>query len=131
MYGVYNENTGEYENLETNQSICPVGWTLPYAFYNENTDQYGGDLASLWSEYGWNGYLFSDISNIWSEPLYFAPVGGFEGNFKYTSRLADWWSFVAYNSYYAHDAYFDIDGYANPAEESFRGSGDSVRCLLR
>ena len=131
VYGVYNENTGEYENLETNQSICPVGWTLPYAFYNENTDQYGGDLASLWSEYGWNGYLFSDISNIWSEPLYFAPVGGFEGNFKYTSRLADWWSFVAYNSYYAHDAYFDIDGYANPAEESFRGSGDSVRCLLR
>lgn len=124
VYGTYNETTGEYENLESHQSICPVGWTLPYATYGE------GDFADLWAEYGYTGGSgFSDISTIWSAPLYFTPAGmylvwyvGFEGTF---------WSSVAYNDYEVYVADFYFYGEDSPALNIYRSGSGSIRCLLR
>ena len=133
QYGAYNETTGEYENLETNQSICPAGWTLPYAFYNNNTDQSEGDFANLWTEYGWDStnYNFSDITNLTGAPLYFAPAGRFNGYLGYVGYGGGFWSPVADDGSGARSASFSVDGVANPAVLSYRGSGNSVRCLLR
>jgi uncharacterized protein (TIGR02145 family) len=133
QYGAYNETTGEYENLETNQSICPAGWTLPYAFYNNNTDQSEGDFANLWTEYGWDStnYNFSDITNLTGAPLYFTPAGGFYGYLGNVGSHGYFWSPGAYDGSHAHSAYFSVDGYADPANGSLRGYGNSVRCLLR
>ncbi|MBR3353496.1 hypothetical protein IKG49_02800 [Candidatus Saccharibacteria bacterium] len=120
-------------NPETHQSICPAGWTLPYANYNNNTDQSEGDFANLWTEYGWdnNNYGFSDISTVWSAPLYFAPAGGFSGNLGIIGGNGNFWSSVAYDVSYAHSAYFDVGGGAYPADNDSRISGYLVRCILR
>ena len=132
IYGTQNETTGEYENLETHQSICPAGWTLPYATYNNNTNQSEGDFVDLWTEYGWtNNDGFSDISTIWSAPLYFAPAGGFFGNLGDVGYNGGFWSSVAFGDSDAHYAGFNVDGRAVPAFSVGRGSGSSVRCLLR
>ena len=132
VYGVWNDITGENENLETHQSICPVGWTLPYVTYNDSLGQSEGDFAGLWSEYGWtDNDGFSDISTVWSAPLYFAPAGVFGGPLGYVGGSGGFWPSVARNGYGAHGAGFDVDGYANPADSYGRSGGSSVRCLLR
>ena len=133
IYGVYNETTGQYENLETHQSICPAGWTLPYVNDN-NTNQPEGDFVNLWTEYGWdsNSHSFTDgISTIWSAPLYFTPAGYFYGNLGNVGFDGRFWSSVAYNGDYARDAGFGVDGNAYPAVVNSRSDGNSVRCLLR
>ena len=130
IYGTYNETTGQYENLETHQSICPAGWTLPYISSDGST----GDFTTLWTEYGWDGnsYSFTDgISTIWSAPLYFAPTGHFNGILGPAGRAGAFWSSVANDSSHAHDAYFSVDGLALPAYYIERSNGYSVRCLLR
>ena len=132
IYGTYNETTHEYENLETHQSICPAGWTLPYAFYNDKTYQSEGDFANLWSEYGWaENDGFSDISTVWSAPLYFTPTGGFGGYLMGVGYNGGFWSSVAISGRDAGDANFYVNGYAYPAGYSGRLYGGSVRCLLR
>ena len=133
IYGVYNENTGEYDNLETHQSICPAGWTLPYSTWNDSLSQNEGDFADLWTEYGWDStnYNFSDITNLTGAPLYFAPAGFFSGNLGDVGGGGNFWSSVADNDDGARDAYFYVDGGANPANSGNRYDGNSVRCLLR
>ena len=133
VYGTYNETTGEYENTETHQSICPAGWTLPYAFYNNNTGQSEGDFADLWTEYGWDStnYNFSDITNLTGTPLYFSHAGYFGGGFGDVGGYGFFWSSVVYTDSIARGAVFDADGLASPAGNVGRGGGDSVRCLLR
>ena len=130
IYGTYNETTGQYENLETHQSICPAGWTLPYISSDGST----GDFTTLWTEYGWDGnsYSFTDgISTAWLAPLYFAPTGHFYGILGPAGHGGYFWSSVANDSSYAHDAYFSVDGLALPAYSIERSDGYSVRCLLR
>ena len=133
VYGVYNENTGNYENLETNQSICPAGWTLPYANYNDNTDQSEGDFVDLWTEYGWDNhdYAFSDITDLTGAPLYFSPVGSYYGNLGDVGYNGYFWSSVAKDNYNAMSASFGVDGGAYPTNYNIRRFGGSVRCLLR
>ncbi|MBR0430847.1 hypothetical protein IJJ05_00965 [Candidatus Saccharibacteria bacterium] len=132
IYGTYNETTDEYENLEANQSICPAGWTLPYTTYNENTNQPEGDFVNLWTAYGWTyNDGFSDISTLWSAPLYSAPTGNFNGNLGDVGDDGDFWSSVATDDYNARFAYFGVGGGASPAGDDSRDYGDSVRCLLR
>ena len=133
IYGAYNETTGEYENTETHQSICPAGWTLPYANYNNNTNQSEGDFVDLWTEYGWysNSYNFTDgLSTAWSAPLYFALTGYFSDNLLGDAGGGgNFWSSVANGDYYARSA--GIGGDASPAGSYGRSSGISIRCLLR
>ena len=138
VYGAYNETTGEYENLETHQSICPAGWTLPYAYetYNNNTYQSEGDFADLWTEYGWDSnsysYIFTDgISTVWSAPLYFVPAGGFYGNLWNAGLDGAFWSSVASGDYYARGAVFNVNSKPSAAGDPDRYYGNSIRCLLR
>ncbi len=134
VYGTYNEITDEYENLETHQSICPAGWTLPYIYYNGNPDQSEGDFVDLWAEYGWdsNNFDFTDgISTVWSAPLYFAPTGYFNGNLGFAGGRGNFWSSVAEGDYGARNADFGVYGYADPASDYGRYDGNSIRCLLR
>jgi uncharacterized protein (TIGR02145 family) len=135
VYGVRNDTTGKYENLETHQSICPAGWTLPYASYNSNTHQPEGDFVDLWSEYGWdsNDYNFTDgIFTVWSAPFYFAPSGYFNGYLGYAGGDGYFWSSVASDGNSAWNAYFYVNGNAYPAGYvSYRNYGNSIRCLLR
>ena len=134
IYGVYNETTGGYDNLETHQSICPAGWTLPYVNANNDTYQLEGDFVNLWTEYGWdsNSYNFSDgISTVWSAPLYFAPAGYFGGYLGIVGSHGIFWSSVVYDDHSARIANFDVDGNANPSFYYNWGDGSSIRCLLR
>ena len=132
IYGTYNGTTGEYENLETHQSICPASWTLPYANYNNNTHQPEGDFVDLWAEYGWtNNNGFSDISTIWSAPLYFVPTGLFNGYLENAGYDGSFWSSVANDGGYARYSYFGVNGGAHPVYRSNRSIGNSIRCLLR
>ena len=130
VYGAYNETTGEYENLETHQSICPAGWTLPYASSDGSTS----DFSTLWTQYGWdsNNSSFTDgISTVWSAPLYFAPIGYFHGFLGNVGLEGDFWSSVADDDNEASFAYFYVDGDAEPAYDDGRGDVVSIRCLLR
>ncbi len=132
VYGTYDATTGEYENLEADQSICPAGWTLPYATWNDSLDQSEGDFADLWSEYGWtDNDGFSNISTVWSAPLYFTPAGGFGGSLGIVGYVGFFWSSVALLDFDARNANFNVDGYAYPASNDSRFDGNSVRCLLR
>ena len=130
VYGVWNDITGENENLETHQSICPAGWTLPYVSDDYSTS----DFTTLWTEYGWDSdsYEFVDgISTVWSAPLYFAPAGGFGGSLGDVGGGGNFWSSVSSNDNNARDAYFGVDGDTYPADNGNRYYGSSVRCLLR
>ena len=129
VYGVRNETTNEYENLEANQSICPAGWTLPYISSDLSTN----DFATLWTEYGWDStyYNFSDITNLTGAPLYFTPAGSFGGGLRGVVNAGYFWSPVAGPGSYARGVLFGVGGYASPAGVVGRYGGYSVRCLLR
>ena len=130
VYGAYNETSGQYENQETHQSICPAGWTLPYISSDGSTS----DFATLWTEYGWdsNNYSFTDgISTIWSAPLYFAPTGFFGGDLDATGSCDVFWSSAAGDVNDAAAAGFSVDGSASPVGSNDRLYGSSIRCLLR
>ena len=133
VYGTINETTGEYENLEAYQSICPAGWTLPYSTWNDNLSQYESDFADLWSEYGWGStnHKFSDITDLTGAPLYSFFAGGFDGALGGVGYSGDFWMSVSLHGYDAWFAYFNVSGSADPAYYSSRSHGNSIRCLLR
>ena len=129
VYGVLNESTGDLENPEANQSICPAGWTLPYISSDGSTS----DFATLWIQYGWDSdnYSFSDITNLTGAPLYFAPGGDFSGTLARAGFGGNFLSPIARNDNGASSALFFANGLADPAFSSGRLESLSVRCLLR
>ncbi|MBQ3436546.1 hypothetical protein IJG26_01145 [Candidatus Saccharibacteria bacterium] len=134
VYGYDDEDPDTpFINPEAHQSICPAGWTLPYANYNNSTNQSEGDFANLWTEYGWDSTNdeFSDITDLTGAPLYFTPAGDFNGYLGNVGGGGSFWSSVAYSDYVAHRADFGVNGYADPAGYGGRDYSNSVRCLLR
>ncbi|MBQ3352985.1 hypothetical protein IJG89_01370, partial [Candidatus Saccharibacteria bacterium] len=108
------------------QSICPAGWTLPRIGDGE------GSFQALWEEYGYdenNG--FTNISTLWSSPLYLAASGRFDGALYDVGDGGYFWSPVAYGSLFAGHAGFLVGGDAFPSGSSDRGRGYSVRCVAR
>ena len=128
VYGVYNETSGEYENQEAGQSICPTGWTLPYIPNDDSTN----DFATLWTQYGWdsNDHTFSDITNLTGAPLYSAFSGVFYGVLEDVGYVGIFWSPTADGDALARFADFYSFG-AYPDEGDNWHFGHSVRCLLR
>ena len=108
------------------RSICPAGWTLPRVGDGEDTFQ------ALWEEYGWdenNG--FSNISTIWSAPLYFPASGAFDGMLYYVGGTGSFWSPVVYDSNIAREAGFNANKGAYPLSDDGRSYGYSIRCVAR
>ena len=108
------------------QSICPTGWTLPKIGTGNDSFQ------ALWEEYGYdeNGG-FSDISTLWTSPLYFIAGGLFDGSLVNVGFRGSFWSSVASYSGSARDALFFVYDNAYPLDYSHRDYGYSVRCLAR
>ncbi len=117
------------------QSICPAGWTLPRIGDGEDT------FYSLWNQYGFTSSSYNDANNneahdtnesaLWTSPLYFATSGNFNGNLVAVGGSGGFCAPVPNGSGSAGDAYFDVDGDADPSGDGYRGNGNSVRCILR
>ena len=132
IYGVYDNNTSAFINLETNQSICPAGWTLPSAnFDGQNT----GDYVDLWEIYGYDSsnYAFDDSDEPTIPPIYAIPGGSYNGYLSEIGAQGITWASVAYaySDTEALNAHFYAGGTGDPAGSMSRGFGAQVRCILR
>ena len=123
-----NASTYGANNTLTNQSICPVGWTLPYSYYNPSTGQNLGDFADLWTEYGWPNF---SVSTLWASPLYFVGGGNYTGYIYGVGLRGSYWASVAVDASRAQDGFFYTDSGADPAEYDNRSNGNLIRCVLR
>ncbi len=132
-YGKENPDTGEYENLNTNQSICPAGWTLPI----------GGDVTespanksfqNLVEKYGWTSDSYEMKNpNIWNSPIKLALSGLWYGGEAPESvgYLGYFWSSVADGSDLAYYLGAASGGDVYPGDYDDRNNGLTVRCVSR
>ena len=124
-----NDSSSKIDSAEViEQSICPVGWTLPRIGRGEDS------FYALWSQYGYtdqNG--FSDISTLWSSPLYFTASGMvYDGVLGGVGDEGDFWSPTAgYDDYVVRNARFRVNGFVDPLGWGGRDGGSSVRCVAR
>ena len=120
-------NSSNYTgNDVVEQSICPAGWTLPRAGTGDDSFQ------ALFEEYGFNNG-FSDISTIWSSPLYFFPGGGYYGGLMYTGNDGTFWTSVSNMTYSGSALATDYltNGNIWVTDDIYRAFGISVRCIAR
>ena len=120
-------DSGSYtaDYTDVNQSICPVGWTLPKSGNNTSS----GSFQYLFTQYGWN----SDSStmenpSIWNTAIKFLLSG--------RRSLGDVGSSGVFLSsvvgpYFAYGASANFYDIVMPAAGIHRGNGYSVRCLAR
>ena len=124
---VASNDVSVYEEELVEQSICPAGWTLPRGGSGDDT------FYALWSQYGYDDNDgFSDVSTLWSSPLYFALSGYFDNTLADIGYDGGYWSSTAGIDNYALSSYFDTENYTDPSNNSVgRGSGVSIRCVAR
>ena len=128
QYGAYNETTGEYENLETNQSICPAGWTLP----KSGTNTSNGSFQYLFEQYGWDSSSsMMENPNIWNTAIKLSLSGTWNGLLYGVGKNGYFWSPVVSSSSGAYFAYVHSSGFVNPGINDARDNGNSVRCVAR
>ena len=132
-YGKENPDTGEYENLNTNQSICPAGWTLPIDG-EEVEFPANKSFQNLVEKYGWT----SDSStmknpNIWNSPIKLALSSYWCGGEAHGDVGGDSFfrSSVASSSDYASLLFADTYGDVDPGVSLGRDLGLPVRCVSR
>ena len=131
-YWVLNNDQAYYENLEVDQSICPVGWTLPKA--SNSIDN--GSVGYLTEQYNWWPGEYSPNNPIASEsPLFLNPAGMWNGSYLNQSfgYLGTYSSpnlcYYDAECVYAEYAPMTISFSMNTATE--RKYGVSVRCMSR
>ena len=131
-YGVYDEGSDTYINTETNQSICPAGWTLPIGGYFESNPP-DKSFQYLIEQYGWNDsdWALGNDRKIWESPIYLGLSGYWYGMLDYVGYYVYSWSSVAnYESNaYLLNAY--SGGYVYPDDYYYRYYGNVVRCVAR
>ena len=133
-YGAYDSGTDSYINTQTNQSICPTGWTLPIGSYYESPAVAPNkSFQHLIEQYGWNDSDLALGSNkkIWESPIYLGLSGNWFGMLGSVGDYVSPWSSTASN---AESAYFLVAGsvgYVGPGEYDGRSSGFVVRCVAR
>ena len=122
-------NSGTESNpVKTEYDPCPEGWRVPtYA----ELEELFLNRSSWTTEYGQNGYRFSDASSYTETvPQVFFPAAGYcfviNGSADNRGNLGTYWSSSPYD-YYACVIYF----YDGPATVScsYRAYGYSVRCV--
>ena len=107
------------------QSICPVGWTLPRSNRREDT------FLALWEAYGFDDDESVSISTLWSSPLYFPMSGFFTGGLYNIGFDGIFWSSVTAGPTDAEGAAFYATNNVYPSNEYGRGDGYSLRCMAR
>ena len=122
-------NSGTESNpVKTEYDPCPEGWRVPtYA----ELEELFLNRSSWTTEYGQNGYRFSDASSYTETvPQVFFPAAGYcfviNGSADNRGNLGTYWSSSPYD-YYACVLYF-YDGPAT-VSYSYRAYGYSVRCV--
>ena len=134
IYGVYDSGTGSYTNTETNQSICPAGWTLPIGGYYESpTVAPDKSFQHLVEQYGWNDsdWALGNDQKIWNSPINLGLSGDWHGMLGNVGYYVGPWSSTADRDTVAYYLYADSDGGVSPDDSSNRGSGYVVRCVAR
>ena len=132
-YGVYDEGTDSYINTETNQSICPAGWTLPIGGYFDSNAP-DKSFQNLLEQYGWdnNSYTLSNDRKIWESPIYLGLSGGWYGMLGNVGADVYSWSSVASYDENAYYLYAISDGVVSPNSYGYaRSAGGVVRCVAR
>ena len=125
-----------YDDDLVEQSICPVGWTLPRIGTGEDT------FYALWNQYGFASSSYNDSNSngqhdsgenaLWTSPLYFSAGGGYiDGVLVAVGYDGIFWSPVADGSRYARGADFNVVGNSYPSGNYDREYGYSVRCIAR
>ena len=107
------------------QSICPVGWTLPRIGTGEDT------FYALWNQYDFSSSSTDGTDSLWTSPLYFAASGYFNGALDYVGYDGVFWSPVVRSVTDARLAYFDVVGVSGTSFSDCRAYGVSVRCVAR
>ena len=134
IYGVYDSGTGSYTNTETNQSICPAGWTLPIGGYYESpTVAPDKSFQHLVEQYGWNDsdWALGNNQKIWNSPINLGLSGYWYGMLENVGYSVDPWSSTASGDAYAYSLRASSGGYVIPVYYYDRYYGYSVRCITR
>ena len=133
-YGAYDSGTDSYINTETNQSICPAGWTLPIGgYYQSPSIAPDKSFQDLIENYGWNDsdWALGNNQKIWESPIYFGLSGYWYGMLGFVGFDTLSWSSVAYGGGNAYILYADSDDYVSPDYYYNYVNGYIVRCVAR
>ncbi len=103
-----------------NQSICPVGWTLP----DQNT------FFNMWGKYGFTTSAINGENKLWESPLYFVASGNYDTILAYVGSDGGYYSPVADDTKWAVGVDFGVDGYLDTVWGR-RYVGHSIRCIAR
>ena len=123
------------QNELIEQSICPVGWTLPRTRTGDDT------FYSLWNDYDMVYSSFIDVNGnlsydngemaLWTSPLYFSASGVFDGVLFNVGGDGSFWSSVVNDEFEAWAAGFAVNGSISSSNNDYRGGGYSIRCVAR
>ena len=128
-----NDSAGITDGTVVDQSICPVGWTLPIGGWFESNVP-TKSFQYLVERYGWNGGgSLSNNRKIWQPPIYIGLSGGWRGILTNVGGAVYSWSSTAGYVSWAYALYVNQDygGYVNPIYDDSRYSGNVVRCVAR
>ena len=119
--------TTQYQDL--NQSICPVGWTLPKSGNNTSS----GSFQYMFEQYGWdsNSYELGGGYTAYQTPMYLSLGGYWYGSLGGVGGDGDFWSPVVGDAGVAYGAYDASDGGVGPGGYGHRLGGIAVRCIAR
>ena len=113
---------------EADQSICPVGWTLPKSGNSTSS----GSFYYLFNQYGWNSSSFSMTDPyIWDQAIKMIPSGDWFGLMDCIGGDGNFWSSTISNSTHSYHAEISFDGYVSDNNGYDRFFGQSVRCVAR
>ena len=131
-YGAYDSGADSYINTETNQSICPTGWTLPIGGYLDSNAP-SKSLQYLVEQYGWdnNSYALSKDRKIWESPIYLGLSGFWHGDLGNVGYYVPLWSSVTIDGYDTYNSFTYSDGDVSPDDYYYRNFGYVVRCVAR
>lgn len=133
-YGAYDSGTDSYINTQTNQSICPTGWTLPIGGYYESPAVAPNkSFQHLVEQYGWNDSDLALGSNkkMWESPIYLGLSGSWFGMLDYVGYVVYPWSSTAGDDESAYYLGAGSGGGVYPGDGDGRNLGSVVRCVAR
>ena len=123
-------DSSSYTSGEIDQSICPAGWTLPRAGFD---DEAPGTFDYLIKQYGYDSStLHMDDPHPWEAPLYYAYGGYWRGYSDLVAAFAYYWSSTVNSPRGANNMSADSGASSIAPSASYsRSDGLNVRCIAR